>query len=72
EINTRTHVNSVLGSRNIYCHSQGLIFLGQYNKTTSLTGVQRFIVHLIPSRLERLFLGYLIILLHMTIQKYSC
>ncbi|KAK9489246.1 hypothetical protein V1508DRAFT_428623 [Lipomyces doorenjongii] len=44
EIHTWTHVNSVHGSRSIYCHSRGLIFLGQFNKTTSLTGVERFIV----------------------------
>ncbi|KAK9311720.1 hypothetical protein V1524DRAFT_450145 [Lipomyces starkeyi] len=57
-------------SRIIYCHSRGLIFLGQYNKTTSLTGVERFIVHLLPSRLERLFLGYLIYI--RPLEKYSC
>ncbi|KAK9238088.1 hypothetical protein V1525DRAFT_342374 [Lipomyces kononenkoae] len=60
EISTWTHVNSVHGSRNVYYHSRALIFLGLYDKTTSLAGVERFIVHLIPSRLERLLLGYLI------------
>ncbi|KAK9349549.1 hypothetical protein V1523DRAFT_327671, partial [Lipomyces doorenjongii] len=60
EINTWKHVNSVNGSRNLYCHARGLIFLGLYNKTTSLTGLERIIVHLIPARLEVLFLQYLI------------
>ncbi|KAK9427026.1 hypothetical protein V1505DRAFT_389166 [Lipomyces doorenjongii] len=60
EINTWKHVNSVHNPRNVYCHSRGLIFLGLYNKTTSLTGVERFIVHLVPARLEKLFLCYLI------------
>ncbi|KAK9489746.1 hypothetical protein V1508DRAFT_361407 [Lipomyces doorenjongii] len=41
EINTWTHANSVHGSRSIYGHARGLIFLGQYNKITSLTGVAR-------------------------------
>ncbi|KAK9233701.1 hypothetical protein V1525DRAFT_321754, partial [Lipomyces kononenkoae] len=60
EVNTWMHVNSVHGPRNIYCHTRGLIFLGLYNKITSLTGTERFIVHLIPPRLEKLFLKYLI------------
>ncbi|KAK9238672.1 hypothetical protein V1525DRAFT_400209 [Lipomyces kononenkoae] len=50
EINTWKHVNSVNGPRNIYCHTRGL--LGLYNKTTSLTGMERVIVHLVPARLE--------------------
>ncbi|KAK9235270.1 hypothetical protein V1525DRAFT_348657, partial [Lipomyces kononenkoae] len=60
EINTWKRVNSVNGSRNLYCHSRGLILLGLYSKTTSLTGIKRVIVHLIPARLEALFLKYLI------------
>ncbi|KAK9311336.1 hypothetical protein V1524DRAFT_404134 [Lipomyces starkeyi] len=81
EINTWKTVNSVHSPRNIYCHSRGLILLGLYNKTTSLTGMERFIIpnnlevktdlpltspifniiiHLIPARLEKLFLKYLI------------
>ncbi|KAK9481813.1 hypothetical protein V1527DRAFT_478403 [Lipomyces starkeyi] len=43
EVNTWKHVNSVHSPRNVYCHSRGLIFLGLHNKTTSLTGVERFI-----------------------------
>ncbi|KAK9364307.1 hypothetical protein V1509DRAFT_557132, partial [Lipomyces kononenkoae] len=60
EVNSWKHVNSVNGSRNVYCHSRGLIFLGLYSKTTSLTGMERAIVHLVPARLEVLFLKYLI------------
>ncbi|KAK9233802.1 P-loop containing nucleoside triphosphate hydrolase protein [Lipomyces kononenkoae] len=60
EIDTWKHVNSVHAVRNLYCHPRGLIFLGQYNKTTSLTGMKRFIVHLVPARLEKLMLQYLI------------
>ncbi|KAK9357358.1 hypothetical protein V1504DRAFT_72661 [Lipomyces starkeyi] len=60
EVNTWKHVNSIHNPRNVYCHSRGLIFLGLYNKTTYLTGVERFIVHLVPARLEKLFLCYLI------------
>ncbi|KAK9247035.1 P-loop containing nucleoside triphosphate hydrolase protein [Lipomyces tetrasporus] len=60
EINTWKVVNSVHNHRNIYCHARGLILLGLYNKTTSLTGMERFIIHLLPARLEKLFLSYLI------------
>ncbi|KAK9342777.1 hypothetical protein V1522DRAFT_357776 [Lipomyces starkeyi] len=60
EVNTWKHVNSIHNPRNVFCHSRGLIFLGLYNKTTSLTGDERFIVHLVPARLEKLFLCYLI------------
>ncbi|KAK9249950.1 hypothetical protein V1507DRAFT_73037 [Lipomyces tetrasporus] len=60
EVNSWKHVNSVNGMRNIYCHPRGQVILGLYNKTTSLTGKERFIVHLIPARLEKLFLTNLI------------
>ncbi|KAJ8103445.1 hypothetical protein POJ06DRAFT_1113 [Lipomyces tetrasporus] len=60
EVNSWKHVNSVNGMRNIYCHPRWLVILGLYNKTTSLIGKERFIVHLIPARLEKLFLTYLI------------
>ncbi|KAK9350264.1 hypothetical protein V1523DRAFT_97871 [Lipomyces doorenjongii] len=60
EIDSWKHVNSVHGMRNVYCHQRGLVFLGLYNKTASITGKKRFIVHLAPARLERLFLTYLI------------
>ncbi|KAK9318768.1 hypothetical protein V1517DRAFT_267400, partial [Lipomyces orientalis] len=50
-----SYVNSVHNQRNIYCHARGLIVLGSYNKTTSLTGMERFIIHLLPARLEKLF-----------------
>ncbi|KAK9482728.1 hypothetical protein V1527DRAFT_385954, partial [Lipomyces starkeyi] len=53
QVNTWKHVNSIRNPRNVYCHSRGLIFLGLYNKTTSLTGVERFIVLLVPARLEK-------------------
>ncbi|KAJ8100828.1 hypothetical protein POJ06DRAFT_181141, partial [Lipomyces tetrasporus] len=53
-------VNSVHNQRNLYCHARGLIVLGLYNKTTSLTGMERFIIHLLPARLEKLLLCYLI------------
>ncbi|KAK9494587.1 hypothetical protein V1508DRAFT_350485 [Lipomyces doorenjongii] len=60
EIDSWKHVNSLHGVRNVYCHPRGLVFLGLYNKTTSMTGMKRLIVHLVPARLEKLFLAYLI------------
>ncbi|KAK9242699.1 hypothetical protein V1506DRAFT_464278 [Lipomyces tetrasporus] len=60
EIDTWKHVNSVHGVRNVYCHPRGLVLLGLYNKTISMTGMKRFVVHLVPARLEKLFLTYLI------------
>ncbi|KAK9364916.1 hypothetical protein V1509DRAFT_554409, partial [Lipomyces kononenkoae] len=49
-------------ARSVHCHRRGLLFLSRYNKSRSMTGNQRIIVHVIPRKLEVLFiqnLGYI-------------
>ncbi|KAK9251346.1 hypothetical protein V1507DRAFT_393101, partial [Lipomyces tetrasporus] len=55
EVETWLLSNSVHSTRSVYCHPRGLIFLGRYNKTTSMTGHERMIIHLVPQELEVLF-----------------
>ncbi|KAK9490037.1 hypothetical protein V1508DRAFT_324293, partial [Lipomyces doorenjongii] len=59
EISTWLLSNSVHNRRSLYCHPRGLLFLGMYNKTTSMTGFERMIVHIVPHEVEVLFLRYL-------------
>ncbi|KAK9364534.1 hypothetical protein V1509DRAFT_572753, partial [Lipomyces kononenkoae] len=60
EISTWPVSNSVHKTRSVYCHQRGLLFLGTYSKTTSMTGHERIIVHVIPYELEVLFIQYLL------------
>ncbi|KAK9326461.1 hypothetical protein V1520DRAFT_285098 [Lipomyces starkeyi] len=60
EISTWLLSNSVHSARSIYCHPRGLLFLGQYNKSTSLTGHERIIAHVIPREVEDIFIQYLV------------
>ncbi|KAK9241552.1 hypothetical protein V1506DRAFT_465881 [Lipomyces tetrasporus] len=60
EVETWLLSNSVHSTRSVYCHPRGLIFLGRYNKTTSMTGHERMIIHVVPQELEVLFLQYFV------------
>ncbi|KAK9242703.1 hypothetical protein V1506DRAFT_446185, partial [Lipomyces tetrasporus] len=60
EISTWLLTNSVHRTRSIYCHARGLLFLGMYNKSTSMTGHERIIAHVIPQEVEVLFIQYLV------------
>ncbi|KAK9481503.1 hypothetical protein V1527DRAFT_499698 [Lipomyces starkeyi] len=42
----------------VYCLPRGLLFLGKYNKTTSMTGHERMIVHIVPREVV-IFIQYL-------------
>ncbi|KAK9234064.1 hypothetical protein V1525DRAFT_350880, partial [Lipomyces kononenkoae] len=55
EVSTWLLSNSAHGSRSMYCHPRGLIFLGSYNKTTSMTGHERMLVHVVTEEVEVLF-----------------
>ncbi|KAK9326584.1 hypothetical protein V1520DRAFT_351044 [Lipomyces starkeyi] len=60
EISTWLLSNSVHRARSIYCHPRGLLSLGQYNKSTSMTGHERIIAHVIPREVEDIFIQYLV------------
>ncbi|KAK9357102.1 hypothetical protein V1504DRAFT_399176, partial [Lipomyces starkeyi] len=60
EVATWLLSNSVHSTRSVYCHPRGLIFLGRYSKTTSMTGHERMIVHVVPQEVEVLFLQYFV------------
>ncbi|KAK9482211.1 hypothetical protein V1527DRAFT_415667 [Lipomyces starkeyi] len=60
EVATWLLSNSVHSTRSVYCHPRGLVFLGRYNKTTSMTGHERMIVHVVPQEVEVLFLQYFV------------
>ncbi|KAK9357364.1 hypothetical protein V1504DRAFT_442867 [Lipomyces starkeyi] len=59
EIATWLLSNTVHSTRSVYCHPRGLLFLGRYNKTTSMTGHERMIVHIVPREVEVIFIQYL-------------
>ncbi|KAK9481537.1 hypothetical protein V1527DRAFT_376673, partial [Lipomyces starkeyi] len=46
-------------TRSVYCHPRGLLFLGTYNMTTSMTGHERMIFHFVPREVEVIFIHYL-------------
>jgi hypothetical protein len=60
EISTWLLSNSVHKLRSLYCHPRGLLFLGTYNKTTSMTGHERIIVHVVPREVDVLLIQYLV------------
>ncbi|KAK9349976.1 hypothetical protein V1523DRAFT_442904 [Lipomyces doorenjongii] len=59
EIATWLLSNTVHRTKSVYCHPRGLLFLGRYNKTTSMTGHERMIVHIVPREVEVIFIQYL-------------
>ncbi|KAK9342411.1 hypothetical protein V1522DRAFT_358394, partial [Lipomyces starkeyi] len=60
EISTWLLSNSVHKLQSLYCHPRGLLFLGTYNKTTSMTGHKRIIVRVVPREVEVLLIQYLV------------